>query len=144
MTSTTIPAATASEPSSTATVSRARLWTGRVLSTLAVLFLAMDGVMKLIKPDVVVQGTVVLGFPESTITGTGIALLACVLIYVIPRTTLLGAILLTGYLGGAVATHVRVGNPWMSHILFPGYVALLIWGGLCLRQPRLLALCLGR
>jgi hypothetical protein len=116
----------------------------RALSTLPVLFLALDGVIKLIKPEVVVQTTVQLGYPETTITGIGVALLVSTLLYVMPRTSLLGAILLTGYLGGAVATHVRVGNPWMTHTLFPVYVALLIWGGLCLRHPRIAALCLGR
>ncbi len=144
MNSTTSSPAAVSAPAIGSTASRARLWTGRVLSTLAVLFLAMDGVMKLIKPDMVVRGTVELGYPESTITGIGLALLVSTVLHVIPRTALLGAILLTGYLGGAVATHVRVGHPWMSHTLFPIYVALLIWGGLCLRHPRLAALCLGR
>ena len=117
--------------------SKRNLWIGRVISVLAVLFLLMDGVMKLMKPPFVVQATVELGYPESIIIGLGMVLLICVVLYSIPRTAVLGAILLTGYLGGAVATHVRVGNPLFSHILFPVYVAALLWGGLLLRDPRL-------
>jgi DoxX-like family len=123
--------------SATAPVSNGRLWAGRVASTLAGLFLLMDGVMKLIKPEPVVKATVELGYPESVILGLGIVLLVCVILYLIPRTSVLGAILLTGYLGGAVATHVRVGNPFFTHTLFPVYVAVLVWGGLYLRDRRL-------
>jgi hypothetical protein len=100
-------------------------------------FLLVDGVMKLIKPPPVVQATVDLGYPESSIIGLGIVLLACVVLYVIPKTSLLGAILLTGYLGGAVATHVRVGSPLFTHTLFPVYLGVLVWGGLFLRDPRI-------
>src|SRR6266704_3080088 len=89
------------------TVSNKMLWAGRIVSALPVLFMLMDGVMKLVKPAFVVQATVELGYPESTIMGIGIVLLVCTVLYVIPRTCILGAILLTGYLGGAVATHVR-------------------------------------
>ena len=96
--------------------------------------------MKLVKPEPVVKATVELGYPESVIMTIGIVLLVCVILYVIPRTSVLGAILLTGYLGGAIATHVRVGNPLFSHILFPVYLAVLVWGGLFLRDPRLRAL----
>jgi DoxX-like family len=120
--------------------SKGRLWTGRILSAVPVLFLLMDGVMKLVKPESVLRATVQLGYPESVIFGLGIVLLVCVILYVIPRTAVLGAILLTGYLGGAVATHVRVGDPLFSHILFPVYVAILVWGGLYLREERLRAL----
>jgi DoxX-like family len=120
-----------------APISKGMLWSGRVTSALAVLFLLFDGAMKLAKPAVVVEATVQLGFPESVILPLGIILLGCVLLYLTPPTSVLGAILLTGYLGGAVATQVRVGNPLFSHILFPGYVAMLLWGGLWLRVPRL-------
>ena len=123
-----------------APVSKGRLWTGRIMSALPALFLVMDGVMKLAKPDFVVKATVQLGYPESVIFGLGIVVLVCVILYVVPRTAVLGAILLTGYLGGAVATHVRAGDPLFSHILFPVYVAILIWGGLYLRDERLRAL----
>ena len=118
-------------------VSKKALWTGYGLSALPTLFLLMDSVMKLLKLEVVVKTTVQLGFPESVIVGLGIVLLACVILYVIPGTSVLGAILLTGYLGGAVATHVRVGDPLFSHVLFPVYLGVLVWGGLFLREPRL-------
>jgi hypothetical protein len=123
-----------------APVSKGRLWAGRIMSALPVLFLLMDGVMKLMKPDFVVKATIQLGYPESVIFGLGIVVLVCVILYVIPRTAVLGAILLTGYLGGAVATHVRVGDPLFSHALFPVYFAILLWGGLYLRDERLRAL----
>jgi hypothetical protein len=124
----------------TAPVSKGRLWAGRVISALPALFLLMDGVMKLIKPDFVVQATVQLGYPESVILGLGVVLLVCTVLYLIPGTSVLGAILLTGYLGGAVATQVRIGNPLFSHTLFPVYIAVLVWGGLFLRDARLGAL----
>jgi hypothetical protein len=112
------------------------------MSALVVLFLLMDGIMKLVKPAPVVQGTLELGYPETVIFGLGIILLASVILYAFPRTAVLGAILLTGYLGGAVATHVRVGNPVFSHILFPVYFGIMIWGGLALRDSRVLKLLL--
>lgn len=120
--------------------SKAAVWGGRAMSTLPVLFLLMDGVMKLVKPEVVVKGTTELGYPESVIVPLGVVLLACTVLYAIPRTAVLGAILLTGYLGGAVATHVRVGNPLFSHTLFPIYFGALLWGGLVLRDVRLRAM----
>jgi DoxX-like family len=120
-------------------VSPARLWTGRIISALPVLFLLMDGILKLIKPPVVVTTTVQLGYPESVIFGLGIVLLASTILYAIPRTTFLGAILLTGYLGGAVATHVRTGSPLFS-ILFPVIIGVMIWGGYYLRENRLRAI----
>ena len=129
-----------SDAQSAAPLSKGRLWTGRIMSALPALFLFVDAVGKLVKPAPVVEGTLQLGYPESVILGLGIVLLACTVLYVIPRTAILGAILLTGYLGGAVATHVRVGSPLFTHILFPVYVAVLIWGGLYLRDERLRAL----
>ena len=123
-----------------APLSKGRLWTGRIMSALPALFLFVDGVGKLVKPAQVVEGTVQLGYPESVLLGLGIVLLACTVLYVIPRTAVLGAILLTGYLGGAIATHVRVGSPLFSHMLFPVYIAVLLWGGLHLRDERLRAL----
>jgi hypothetical protein len=121
-------------------ISRKTLWAGRILSALPVLFLLVDGIMKLVKPEPVVKATVELGYPENVIVAIGVVLLGCVILYVVPRTAILGAILLTGYLGGAIATHVRVGNPLFSHVLFPVYLAVLIWGGLYLRESRLRAL----
>ena len=121
-------------------VSKKRLWAGRILSGLIVTFLLVDGVMKSMKARVAVEGTIQLGYPESVIVWLGIVLLACTLLYAIPRTSILGAILLTGYLGGAVATHVRVGDPLFSHAFFPVYLGVLLWGGLLLRDNRLRAL----
>jgi DoxX-like protein len=124
----------------TTLISKGTLWTGRLMSGLPALFLLVDGVGKLIKPAPVVEGTLQLGYPESVLLGLGIVLLACTVLYTIPGTAILGAILLTGYLGGAVATHVRVGSPLFTHILFPVYLAVLLWGGLYLRDERLRAL----
>ena len=122
------------------TMSKKLVWAGRVLSGLAVSFLLVDGTMKLCKPAVVVRATAELGYPESVIVGLGIVLLVCVILYIVPRTTVLGAILLTGYLGGAIASQVRVDNPLFSHVLFPVYLGVLIWCGLYLRESRLRAL----
>jgi hypothetical protein len=124
----------------TAPVSKKSLLAGRIISALPALFLLMDGVMKLVKPAMVVEGTVKLGYSESVILPLGIVLLACTILYVIPQTAVLGAILLTGYLGGAVATHVRVGNPLFTHTLFPVYLGVLLWGGLFFRDERVRAL----
>jgi hypothetical protein len=122
-----------------AVVSKKMLWTGRVISALPVLFLLMDGVMKLFKPAVVVDATVKLGYQETVIVPLGILLLTCTVLYIIPRTSILGAILLTGYLGGAVATHVRIGEG-LFPISFPIILGVLLWGGLWLRDYRLRAL----
>ncbi len=120
--------------------SRSTLWAGRALSSVAILFLVFDSVGKLLQVEPVVAGTISLGYPASVVFGLGVTLFLCVVAYVIPETSVLGAVLLTGYLGGAVAAHVRVGSPLFSHILFPTYVAALVWGGLLLRDPRLRAL----
>ena len=109
----------------TASVSKKGLWAGRIISALPGLFLLMDGVMKLVKPAPVVEATVRLGYPESVILGLGIVLLACTILYLIPTTSVLGAILLTGYLGGAVATHVRV-NEGLFPVSFPVILGVLI------------------
>jgi hypothetical protein len=118
----------------------ARLWTGRVVTGLVTLFLGFDLAIKLLQLPVALRGTQELGYPTSVVFGLGLVLLGCLVLHLIPRTSLLGAVLLTGYLGGAVATHVRVGNPLFSHVLFPVYVGVLIWGGLCLRDDRVRAL----
>ena len=113
--------------------------TGRILSSIAVLFLILDGVAKLLQLSPAIKGTIELGYPASTVFPMGVILLLCVITYLIPRTSVLGAVLLTGYLGGAIATHLRIGNPLLSHTLFPIYVALFIWGGLFLRDASLRA-----
>jgi hypothetical protein len=118
---------------------RGLVWTGRVLSALPALFLLVDGVMKLFKPPFVVEPTVAMGFSESNIVPLGIVLTVCTLLYMIPPTAVLGAILLTGYLGGAVATHVLLGHGWFE-ILFPTIFGALLWAGLGLRDGRLRAL----
>ena len=119
--------------------SRRTLWTGRVISGLAVAFLIFDSVGKLLEVQPVIDGTKQLGYPPDIVFSLGVTLLSCVLAYLVPGTSVLGAVLLTGYLGGAVATHVRVGNALFTHVLFPTYVAGLLWGGLMLRDARLRA-----
>ena len=115
-------------------------WTGRVLSTLAAAFLAFDAVIKLLVIRPVVDSFAQLGWPVHLAVTIGVLELACLALYLVPRTAVLGAVLLTGYLGGAIATHVRVENPLFSHVLFPTYVAALVWGGLWLRDRRVGAL----
>ena len=112
---------------------------GTVLTTLAAIFLTFDTVLKVLKLAPAVEGTVVLGYPVESVQRIGLVELVCLVLYLVPRTSVLGALLLTGYLGGAVATHVRIGNPLFTHILFPIYVALFVWGGLYLRDARLRA-----
>ena len=113
---------------------------GYALTGLAALFLAFDTVMKLLAVEQAVQSTTALGYPASAVFTIGVIELVCLALYLVPATSVSGAILLVGYLGGAVATHVRVGNPLVSHVLFPTYVAAMLWGGLYLREPRLRAL----
>lgn len=115
------------------------LWAGRILSGLAVLFLLFDATVKVLQLPVAIEGTRQLGYPEGVVFGLGIVQLACLIAYLVPRTSVLGAVLWTGYLGGAVATHVRLGNPLFSHTLSPLYVAGFLWVGLWLRDERLRA-----
>ncbi len=103
-------------------------------------FLLVDTVMKVLQLAPAVEGTVQLGYPASTVLAIGIIETICLALYVIPPTTMLGAVLFTGYLGGAIATHVRVGSPLLTHTLFPIFVGALLWGGLFLRDARLRAL----
>ena len=117
-------------------ISKGQLWAGRIISGLPALLLLVDAIMKFIKPAPVVDTTVKLGYPESLIVGIGAVLLISTVLYLIPKTSVLGAILLTGYLGGAVATHVRVQQGWFP-IIFPVVFGALLWLGLYLRDPRL-------
>jgi hypothetical protein len=117
-----------------------RSWAGIALSGLGVAFLALDGAIKLVPIQPVVEAFQHLGIPLQFAGGMGLLQLACLALYVIPRTAPLGALLLTGFLGGAISVHLRVADPLFSHTLFPIYVALLLWGGLALRDPRPLAL----
>jgi hypothetical protein len=127
---------TVTMPTTDVSISNKQLWAGRIFTGLPGLFLLMDAAMKLFKPTLVVRATVQLGYAESVIISLGIVLLASTLLYLIPRTALLGAVLLTGYLGGAVATNVRVGGP-LFNITFPVFLGALLWGGLWLRDQRL-------
>ena len=122
--------------------SPAMIWAGRVLSGVAVAFFAMDATMKFIQPQFVIDSTRGIGWPaDATTLGVlGALLLASTVLYVVPRTAILGAILLTGYLGGAVASHARLGDPLFTHDLFGVYLGLFVWGGLWLRDSRLRAL----
>jgi len=120
-------------------ISRNKLWAGRIISALPVLFLLFDAVIHIIRIGPVDQAFTDLGWPASLSPTLGIIELICVVLYAIPRTSVLGAVLLTGYLGGAVATNLRVGLPLFSHVLFPVYVGVLLWGGLYLRDLRLRA-----
>ena len=112
------------------------VWTGRVISALPVLLLLMSAVMKFIKPPGMAEGLAKIGWTEDQMLTLGILELACTIVYLIPQTSVLGAILLTGYLGGATATHVRVGDPWFATVI----AGVLVWLGLFLRDARLRAL----
>ena len=114
-------------------VSKKILWAGYIISAIPVLMLLVSGVMKLVKSAPVVEGFIRFGYPESLALGIGLVELACAAIYVIPRTSVLGAILLTGYLGGATATHVRIGDPFFAPIV----LGVMVWGGLFFRDARL-------
>ena len=119
---------------------RRAVWIGRVLSGLAILFLAFDSMVKLLALTPALEGTARLGFPLSSVRPIGVIEVLCLIAYVFPPTAVFGAVLLTGYLGGAIATHLRLGDPLFSHVLFPVYVAALLWGGLWLRDRRVRAL----
>ncbi len=128
--------------SNTKTVSTRALWAGRIMSGLIVLFMIFDGVIKLPPLDIVTQTMTEIGWPADVGTARllGVIGLISTALYAWPRTSFLGAILLTAYFGGAIATHVRIGNPLFSHTFFGIYLGLLLWGGLWLRDPRLRAL----
>jgi hypothetical protein len=120
-------------------VSKGRLWTGRIISAVVVLFLLFDSITKVMKVRAVIEASAQLGYPANTIFTIGIILLVCTVFYIIPQTAVLGAILLTGYLGGAVAANLRISNA-MFNTLFPIVVAALMWTGIFLRESRLGAL----
>jgi len=128
-----------SPASELAATSKGMLWTSRVISGLVVLFMLFDSITKIIKIPQVIDATVKVGFPASTVVPIGITLLVCVILYIIPQTSVLGAILLVGYLGGAVSTDVRAGQPVFNSV-FAITFGVLTWLGLYLREPRLRAL----
>ncbi len=113
---------------------------GGIVTGVIVLLLLVDSIGKLMELPPVVDGTARLGYPVNVVLGIGIIELVCLAVYTLPRTSILGAILLTGYLGGAAATHVRVGDPVFTHSFFPVYIGVLVWGGVFLRDERLRAL----
>lgn len=113
---------------------------GLGISALPVLFLLFDCVIKLIKIPPVVESFAQLGYPDSLARGIGLLELTCLTLYLLPRTAVMGAVVLTGFLGGAISTHLRIGDPLFSHVLFPVYVGILIWSGLFLRDDTLRAL----
>jgi hypothetical protein len=119
-----------------ATPSKSRLRTGRILT---ILFLLFDGVMKLVRPLPVTQAMTQLGFPQNLSVAIGVILLLCTALYAIPATSVLGAVLLTGYLGGAVVSQLRIGASLFGSTLFPIYFAVLMWASVCLLEPRLRA-----
>jgi hypothetical protein len=123
-------------------ISPSAIWAGRILSGIVILFLTFDGAIKLVPLPIVTETMQQLGYPGTAelARGLGILTLICTALYAWPRTAILGAILLTGYLGGAMATHLRVGSPLFSHLFFGLYLGLMAWGGLYLRDPRLRAL----
>ncbi len=115
-------------------------WTGRVMSGFVVLFLLMDAAMKLFAAPIVAETGQALGWPASSVLPLGLIVLGCAVLYAWPRTAILGAVLTTGLLGGAIATHMRIGSPLFSHTLFGVYLGLLTWGGVYLRDARLRAI----
>ena len=115
-------------------------WAGYIISGIVVAFLLFDGAIKLIPLDIVIEVSGQLGIPAHLARTLGVLTPVSTLLYAIPRTSVLGAILLTGYLGGAIWTHLRVGSPIFSHLMFGVYLGLMIWGGLYLRDERLRAL----
>lgn len=120
-------------------ISKRTIWICRIFSALAVLFLLFDGIMKFFidrLPPEALEAGAALQWPIEKMPLVGTILLICTLLYVVPRTSVLGAVLLTGYLGGAIASHVRVGNPLFTHTLFPIYIAVLVWLGIYLRDGR--------
>ena len=126
----------------TAPVPKPALWLGRVLSGLVTVFLLLDGGMKLVPLSIVTETMDKIGYgsSETLARSLGVITLVCTILYAVPPTSILGAILLTGYLGGAMASHLRIGSPLFSHTLFGLYLGLMVWGGLWLRDSRLRAL----
>lgn len=119
------------------TVSKSARWTSYMMSGLVILFMLLDSIMKFVKPPEVVEGTLALGYSAHHLPVIGALGLISTLLYVFPKTSVLGAILLTGYFGGAVATHIRLDNPLFTHTLFTVYFGIFVWGGLWLRNTKL-------
>ncbi|KWW17343.1 MULTISPECIES: DoxX family protein [Peribacillus] len=118
-------------------ISKSRLWVARVMSGLVILFMLFDGITKILKLKVMVDGTLEMGFAEHHVTIIGFLAILSAVLYTLPPTSILGAIVLTGFFGGVIASHIRLDNPLFSHTLFPVYLAILTWGGIYLRDERL-------
>jgi hypothetical protein len=131
-------------PAAAASISNARLWTARGLSALTILFMIFDGVIHLMKPVPVVEAFSKLGFPLGTSTGIGVTELVCTVLYGLPRTAVIGAVLLTGVYGGAMAAHFRIADPFFDTYIFPTLLGALTWGGLLLRDQALQTVLLHR
>jgi DoxX-like family len=138
------PIASSSSTTDAPDTSARTRWGGRILSGIPALFLLADGLGKLVAPPPVTESFVRLGMSPSLAAAIGILQLACLAVYLFPRTAAVGAVLLTGYLGGAISLHVRLGDPLLTHTLFPCYLGALLWAGLFLRDPRLPALLRSR
>jgi hypothetical protein len=121
-------------------ISKRTVWAGRIISALPALFMLFDGVIHTMRIPPVVEGFAKLGYPIGVATTLGVVEIVCTILYLIPRTSVLGALLLTGYLGGAIASNVRIQAPLFGYVLFPIYVALFLWGGLWLRDARIRAI----
>jgi len=117
-------------------ISGTALWSGGIISGLVTAFMIFDGVIHILRPAPVVQGFAQLGFPLRFAVPLGMVSLTCVALYVLPQTSILGAILLTGYLGGAVAIQLPTGNPFFGEVIFPVYIGVFVWGGIYLRDDR--------
>lgn len=115
-----------------------KVWTGRIINVLVILFLLVDAIPKLLRLEFAVDATVELGYPDNTVVWIGLALLVCTVLYTVPRTSILGAVLLTGYLGGATATQVQLDEPWA--LVFPVVFGVLVWVGQYLRDSRVRSL----
>lgn len=139
-----LPAARAASPSTSSSTAAPRRWPGRVLTGLPAVFLAFDVAVKFIDPPEVAAASARLGLPAELSIVLGVVLAICLALYLVPRTAPLGAVLLTGYLGGAVLAHLRIGDAWISHTLFPIYVGALVWAGLYLRDQRVRRLLAAR
>jgi hypothetical protein len=140
MSATLIDRSSLAASSASADTSAALRWSGRIATTIVLLFLVFDFVIKVTASDAAVKATVEMGFAASQLLPIALIEVVCLVLYLVPRTAPLGAVLWTGYLGGAIATHLRLGNPLFTHVLFPIYVAILLWGGLYARDPRVRAL----
>ena len=141
---TTLDSIRTTSPASATATTASRRWPGRVLSGIPAAFLAFDVAIKLVNPPFVTEASVRIGVPPELSVVLGVVLAACLALYLIPRTAPLGAVLLTGYLGGAILTHLGIGDPLLSHTLFPIYVGALLWAGLYLRDERVRRLVAAR